>query len=222
MRDLKLGRLSIIAIIIVGLITVLPATVSAQTTLVGCQSKKRAKRIRFFPNSCPGKFNQIDSLSISNQSVLSVDQATFSTEALEDTPDADNLEKLAEFGTVTKNGDDTTWRLTFNGQVMFTSNGVAGGSCSFQIRVNDAAANGSTSLSFSSAVGGTFTIDDSNDAVAGPGDSIVSPASVTAYFDNLPAGDHVISLYTRGIRADDCILNPGGFTQTILVEELRT
>ena len=116
-------------------------------------------------------------------------------------------------GSFTKAASDTVVRLTWTGSVHYDQL-----FCVFQIRVDGAAENGSTSTDLSTATGGIVNFPN----VGGQNGGQFSSYSV---WTGLPAGNHDVTVWTRGPGAGtpNCQTNPGNYPAgtRVYVEEGR-
>ncbi len=110
--------------------------------------------------------------------------------------------KVRDIGTVTKTTADTVLRVTLSDTAQ-----VSGGAnyCSFQVRVDGVNAVGSTT-SFDGFEATTTQLQP-------------APFTMTSVFAGLSAGDHAVSLWTRGSSSGTCSSNLGNFSHKTIVEE---
>ena len=126
--------------------------------------------------------------------------------------DASFHERLT-LGRFTTAGDATRVRITWQGPVSIS--GPAAGACTFQLRVDGAKDTGSTSSAIESDEGGDATLIMFSDTYS------AAPVSDTAYFQDLAAGLHYITVWVRGNEPSDaCTTNAGVFPTSVVVEEL--
>ena len=116
-------------------------------------------------------------------------------------------------GTFTKDAASTVVRLTWTGAVHYDSL-----FCHFQIRIDGAAENGSTSTSNTVAKGGVVSFPNVGGQNAGPFSSY-------SVWSDLAAGIHTVTVWVRGpaTGTQNCATNPGGTAGStrVYVEEGR-
>jgi hypothetical protein len=101
--------------------------------------------------------------------------------------------------------DDTVLKITYTDTVANTGPGAS--TCQYQLRVD-----GAPSSSSDNAPAPYLT-----------GSNIANTTlSSTGIFSDLPRGSHTLSIWHRQISATTCIRNSGGFTTTVVVEELKS
>jgi len=106
--------------------------------------------------------------------------------------------------TYNKLRDDTLLKIVYTDTV--ANVGPGSSTCQYQLRID-----GSPSSSTDNTPAPYLT-----------GSNIVNTTlSSTGVFSDLPRGPHTISIWHRQVDATRCIRNSGGFTTTIVVEELR-
>jgi hypothetical protein len=125
--------------------------------------------------------------------------------------DLDFHERLT-LGTFTKDSSSSRVRITWEGPAWIE--GTEDGICTFQLRVDGAKEDGSTSP----AIGGEA----GNAVLWLTNGARVNEAAINdmVFFDGLSAGSHVITVWVRGFAPDTCFINPGVFGMTTYVEEL--
>lgn len=109
-------------------------------------------------------------------------------------------------GTFTSNGGRL--RLTWLSHLL-TIAGVGGGSCSFQLRIDGAP---------SGPVVVAGLVGDEAVLIGPASERSDAPASITTWFNAVPAGNHTVDLWLRSVDAT-CADNPGNSPRTVLVEE---
>lgn len=115
------------------------------------------------------------------------------------------LAKVRDLGTFTKDQAGTVIRLTDADDDASPS----GTYCTFQLRIDDANTDGSTSTGFGGFTGFEATLD-STDAV---------PVVLTGLFTGLGTGTHTVSLWAAATGSATCEENVGNFRHALLVEE---
>ena len=101
--------------------------------------------------------------------------------------------------------DDTVLKITYTDTVGNT--GPEASTCQYQLRVDGAPSNSS----------------DNAPAPYLTGSNIVNTTlSSTGIFSGLLRGSHTLSIWHRQASATTCIRNSGGFTTTVVVEELKS
>jgi len=119
----------------------------------------------------------------------------------------DLFQKVRDVGTFSKDFLDSTIRLFIQSHVV-----ASGTSCTWQLRIDDLASNGSASLQLSETADGTEVVTNSTNRV---------PLVTMTDFDGLDTGMHTISLWVRGFTSIDCTDNQGNFTRAVRADEIE-
>jgi hypothetical protein len=113
-------------------------------------------------------------------------------------------EQLRIIGTFNKLSESSDIELTWIDHAS-----VVGSFVEFQIRIDDKKDDGSALNSYEGVSGGSAVVFEGS-----------SPVSVFTIFKDLPVGEHIISIWIRGVSATSCILNVGNFGHDVFVREI--
>jgi hypothetical protein len=129
-------------------------------------------------------------------------------------PTDTNFHERLTLGTFVKDSAESRVRITWQGPAWIQ--GTSDGTCTFQLRVDGAKDTGSTDPAYEVGEGGDAVLWLQSGATFNE-----NAINDTVFFNDLPAGQHEITVWVRGVgNPTSCFINPGVFTMTTYVEEM--